>query len=51
MAADAEADFPVYFESAGGGQESEARRAEGVGRREVDTAVVEPVLVGGGGGA
>lgn len=48
---DRQADLAVGLEAAGGGQEAERGRAERVGRREQDPAVVDPRAVGGGGRA
>ena len=47
----AQADLAVDFEAAGGGEEAERGRAERVGGREDDAAVVGARGVGGGGGA
>lgn len=46
----AQADFPVHFEAAGGREEAEGRRFERVGWREHDAAVVDAAFEGRGGG-
>lgn len=42
VAADAETDLAVHLEAATGGEEAEGWRAEGVGRRKDDSAMVYP---------
>lgn len=42
VAADTETDLAVHLEAATGSEEAEGGRAEGVGRREDDAAMVDP---------
>jgi hypothetical protein len=50
VARDAETNLAVDLEAAGGGEEAEGGRAEGVGHGEDDAAVVDAGGEGGGGG-
>lgn len=51
VAADGQADFAVGLEAARGREEAERGRAQGVGGRQDDAAVVDAVGVDGVGGA
>ena len=51
MSTDTETDLAIGFEAAARGEEAETGRAEGVGGREDDAAVVDPGGVGRAGGA